>query len=153
MSQPRQICTFSLGDQLFGIDVMNVQEVVRYQEMTEVPLAASEIKGLINLRGRIVTAIDLRTRLDMEPLEEGGEPPQNVIVHRRNDTEVVSLLVDEIGDVLYVDEDAFERTPETLRGKWRELIVGAYKLEKRLLLVLDIEKTLDVHCELSETAG
>ena len=152
MNQPRQICTFSLGDQLFGIDVMNVQEVVRYQEMTEVPLAPPEIKGLINLRGRIVTAIDLRTRLDMEPLVR-EEPPQNVIVHRRNDSEVVSLLVDEIGDVLYVDEDAFERAPETLRGKWRELIAGTYKLEKRLLLVLDVEKTLDVHCELSETTG
>lgn len=151
MSEPRQYCTFTLGDQLFGIDVMSVQEVVRYQQMTEVPLAPGEIKGLINLRGRIVTAIDLRTRLEMPP-RDGEELPQNIIVHGRHDADVVSLLVDEIGDVLYVDEDSFERAPDTLRGKWRELILGAYKLEKRLLLVLDVEQALNVQCELADVA-
>ena len=111
VAQTRQLCTFLLDEMLFGIDVMNVQEVIRYQEMTAVPLASSVVRGLINLRGQIVTAIDLRARLGL-PRARRGRAPMNVVV--RTDDGVVSLLVDEIGDVLEVDERSYERAPETM---------------------------------------
>src|SRR5205085_1160144 len=108
-------------------------------EMTRVPLASKVVQGLINLRGQIVTALDMRRRLDLSERPE-GELPMNVVV--RTDDGPMSLLVDEIGDVLEVDEKAYERPPETLQGVARELICGAYKLKDRLLLVLDTEKAV-----------
>jgi len=132
MANERQLCTFTLGDQYFGLDVLKVQEIIRAQEMTRVPLAHPVVRGLINLRGQIVTAIDLRRRLDM-PDRPSELLPVNIVV--QTDDGAVSLLVDEIGDVLEVSESAFERPPETLRGTARELILGAYKLKDRLLLV------------------
>jgi purine-binding chemotaxis protein CheW len=104
--------------------------------MTRVPLAPKVVRGLINLRGQIVTAIDLRRRLEL-PERPAGRLPMNVVV--RDDEGALSLLVDEIGDVVEVQEDAFERPPEMLDGVARELIHGAYKLKDRLLLVLDTE--------------
>jgi purine-binding chemotaxis protein CheW len=139
VTEERQYCTFLLDGQHYGIDVREVQEVVRYQEMTRVPLAPAVVRGLINLRGQIVTAIDLRRRLDL-PDRPADRPPVNVVV--ATDDGAVSLLVDEIGDVLPVSEQAFERPPETLRGAARDLIRGAYKLDDRLLLVLDTERAV-----------
>lgn len=139
MSANKQYCTFHLDDLFFGVEVHNVQEVIRYQEMTHVPLAASAVQGLINLRGQIVTAIDLRSRLELSP-RPNGQLPMNVVV--RTDDGPISLLVDEIGDVLEMAEEAFERPPETLRGMARELIVGAFKLKGRLLLTLDTDKVV-----------
>jgi len=136
----RQYCTFFLNDHYFGIDVLEVQEVIRYQEMTRVPLAPPVVRGLINLRGQIVTAIDLRRRLEL-PDRPLGELPVNVVV--QTDDGAVSLLVDEIGDVLQVPEEAFERPPETLHGTARELIRGAYKLDDRLLLILDTTRAVN----------
>lgn len=141
MSDDRQFCTFTLDGLLFGVEVMKVQEVIRYLGLTRVPLAPSVVRGLINLRGQIVTAIDLRRRLDM-PERPAEQTPMNVVI--RTEEEAVSLLVDEIGDVREVDEETFERPPETLRGIGRELILGAYKLKDRLLLVLDTEKVVQV---------
>ena len=135
-----QLSTFHVGKYLFGVDVSLVQEVVRLQLMTPVPLASPEIAGLINLRGEVLTAIDLRARLGLPPAETTREPV-NVVV--RVDDEPVSLLVDEIGDVIEVEEAAFERPPDTLAGEARGLIRGAYKLKGRLLLVLDAARTLD----------
>ena len=140
MADERRYCTFLLGGHFFGIDVLAVQEVIRHQEMTRVPLAPAAVRGLINLRGQIVTAIDLRRRLGL-PDRPDGEPPVNVVV--RTDDGAVSLLVDEIGDVLQVPEESFEKPPETLRGTARELIRGAYKLEGRLLLALDLDRLLE----------
>src|SRR5215218_5087166 len=100
-----QVCTFYVEDLFLGIDVQQIQEVIRYQGMTRVPLAAPAISGLINLRGQIVTAIDLRRRLGM-PLRKPEEPPMNVVV--RDGENAVSLLVDRIGDVLEVNDDLFE---------------------------------------------
>jgi purine-binding chemotaxis protein CheW len=140
MTEERQFATFYLDGLLFGVEVSQVQEVIRYQEMTRVPLARPEVQGLINLRGQIVTALDLRRRLDIK--ERSSERlPMNVVV--RAGEEAVSLLVDEIGDVLELEQSAFERPPETLRGEARELIQGAYKLKERLLLVLDTEKVVN----------
>src|SRR4051794_12779286 len=119
---------------------MRVQEIVRPQEMTRVPLAPHVVRGLINLRGQIVTAIDLRRRLDLED-RPADQLPVNVVV--RTDDGAVSLLVDEIGDVLQVADQLFERPPETLKGTARELIRGAYKLQDRLLLILDTEQAVN----------
>lgn len=140
----RQFCTFYLEDLFFGVEVHKVQEVIAYQEMTRVPLASRVVQGLINLRGQIVTAIDLRRRLDMRERDKGCLP-MNVVV--RTDDGAVSLLVDEIGDVLEVEESCFERPPETLRGVARELIRGVYKLRDRLLLVLDTERAVNLTAE------
>ncbi len=139
MVETRQFCTFVLDDLFFGIEVERVQEVFRYQEMTSVPLAPGVVEGLINLRGQIVTAIDMRRRLQFAPRTDDRRP-MNVVV--RTEGGAVSLLVDQIGDVLEVDESVFERPPDTVSGVARELILGAYKLSDRLLLVLDTDKTL-----------
>ena len=140
-SQLRQYCTFTLDGLLFGVEVSSVQEVIRFQEMTEVPLAHGVVRGLINLRGQIVTAIDMRRRLQLPP-RAGGQAPTNMVV--RTDDGAVSLLVDEIGDVLDVDAATYERPPENLEPTAREIIRGVYKLKDRLLLVLDPERTMDI---------
>ena len=137
MAATRQLCTFLIDDMLFGVDVMNVQEVIRYQQMTAVPLASATVRGLINLCGQIVTAIDMRARLGL-PARGNDELPMNVVATTADG--VVSLLVDEIGDVLEVEERTFERAPETLSGIFRDLVPGVYKLEGRLLLLLDAER-------------
>jgi purine-binding chemotaxis protein CheW len=136
-----QLCTFFLDSQMFGIDVQTVQEVIRYQQMTDIPLAPDAVCGLINLRGQIVTAIDLRKRLGL-PNRPEGQLPMNVVV--RSDDGAVSLLVDQIGDVQESDMENFESPPETLRGGARQLIRGAYKMKDRLLLILDTERVIDV---------
>ena len=141
MSQNRQFCTFYVDDLFFGVDVQEVQEVFRFEPMTRVPLAPSVVRGLINLRGQIVTALDLRRRLGLRPRPADARP-LNVVV-RTNDGPV-SLLVDEIGDVVEVSPDRFEAPPETTRGIARQLISGVYKLDERLLLVLDTEKSVAV---------
>jgi len=139
MSDEKQFCTFKLDQYLFGVSVLDVQEVFRYQEMTTVPLAPSAISGLINLRGQIITAIDLRCVINL-PEREEEEMPMNVVVRVAED--VVSLLVDEIGDVMEVDQDLYEPPPENLHGPLRELVKGVYKLDTRLLLILDTEKVV-----------
>ena len=144
MSKPRQFCTFYLDRALFGVEVHKVQEVLRDQEMTPVPLAPEVVRGLINLRGQIVTAIDLRRRLARGPRESGGRS-MNVVL--RTEEGAVSLLVDEIGDVVEVDDSVLERPPENLRGVSRELISRVAKLERELLLLLDTDKVLLVPTE------
>lgn len=141
MATAQQFCTFYAAGLYFGLDVMNVQEIIRYQEMTRVPLAPPVVRGLINLRGQIVTALDLRRRLDL-PDRPQDELPVNVVV--QTDDGAVSLLVDEIGDVLELPETDFERPPDTLTGAARDLILGAYKLSDRLLLILNTAKTVNI---------
>ena len=144
MEHEKQYCTFYVAGHYFGLDVLRVQEVIRYQEMTRVPLAPPVVRGLINLRGQIVTAIDLRQRLGLGD-RPADQLPVNVVV--QTDDGAVSLLVDEIGDVLDVEEKLFEPPPDTLTGTARELIRGAYKLNDRLMLLLDIDKALQVGSE------
>ncbi len=141
MADQHQYCTFYLDGQYFGLEVLHVQEIIRYQEMTRVPLASAVVRGLINLRGQIVTALDLRRRLELSdrPVDQ---LPVNVVVH--TDDGAVSLLVDEIGDVLEVPAETFERPPETLVGPARDLIRGAHKLTDRLLLILDTARTVSL---------
>jgi len=139
VAKKQQFCTFFLKDQFFGVPVEQVQEVILYQEMTRVPLVPDVIRGLINLRGQIVTAVDLRRRFGMEDRPD-SQLPMNVVV--RTEDGAVSFLVDEIGDVLETDEEQFERPPETLQGQARDLVRGVYKLEERLMLVLRTERVL-----------
>jgi purine-binding chemotaxis protein CheW len=140
MAPEGQYCTFFVRGLFLGLEVTCIQEVIRYQPLTIVPLAASMIGGLMNLRGQIVTVIDLRARLGL-PARDAGVRPINVVV--RTAEGPVSLLVDEIGDVIEVEEGSFERPPDTLDPTARELIRGAYKLKGRLLMVLDAARTLD----------
>lgn len=139
MTTSHQYCTFFLDGLFFGVEVQNVQEVIRHQELTRVPLASRVISGLMNLHGQIVTAIDLRELLGL-PDRTGDKPPMNVVV--RVDDGAASLLVDEIGEVEKVDAESFEPVPDTLCGEARTLIRGAYKLTDRLLLVLDTAKAV-----------
>jgi purine-binding chemotaxis protein CheW len=145
MSQTSQFCTFYLDNLLFGVELKGVQEVIRSLDMTQVPLAPSVVSGLINLRGQIVTAVDLRRRLELQPRPAGARP-MNVVV--RSEDGSVSLLVDEIGDVVEVGEDTFEPPPQTLRGAVRSMILGVHKLKGHLMHVLDTEKA----CQMTEVA-
>ncbi len=141
MSEPKQYCTFLLNGLFFGVDVLGVQEVIKFQSMTQVPLASRVVSGLINLRGQIVTAIDLRRRLELDDRAEDS-PPMNVVV--QTDDGPVSLLVDDIGDVLEVSDETFEPPPPTMKGIARDLITGVHKLDEGLLLILDMPKVVQV---------
>jgi len=136
-----RFCTFHLGDLFLGIPVTKVQEVIRYQERTRVPLVSAVIHGLINLRGEIVTTVDLRHRLEIPPRPDDAEPINVVVRHRDG---VVSLLVDEIGDVFEIADEDFEPLPPTVQGVYRDFVRGIYKLESRLLLILDTDRLLDL---------
>jgi purine-binding chemotaxis protein CheW len=141
MANSRQFCTFYLENYFFGIELSDVQEVLRHLELTAVPLAPHAVRGLMNLRGQIVLAVDLRRQLGL--LERpANKPAMNIIV--RTGEDAVSLLVDEIGDVVEAGEDSFEPPPEALRGTVRSAIRGVHKLEKQLMHVLDTERACTV---------
>jgi purine-binding chemotaxis protein CheW len=148
VAEEKQYCTFLVGGLYLGVDVLRVQEVIRYQQMTRIPLAHPVVRGLINLRGQIVTAIDLRRRMDL-PERESLEHTVNVVLETADGA--ISLLVDEIGDVVEVSQQLFERPPETLRGAARDLIRGTYKLPDRLLLILDVDQAVAIPHSARET--
>lgn len=139
MAINQQLCTFHLEGLFLGVPVQEVQEIIRYQQMTPAPLAAAVVRGLINLRGQIVTAVDLRRRFGM-PERDDGRLPTNVVV--RTEDGPVSLLVDEIGDVLEANGANFEPLPSTLPAELHELLRGVYKLDGALLLVLDTARAV-----------
>lgn len=129
---------------LFGVDVLKVQEIIQFQEMTEVPLSDPVVRGLVNLRGQIVTALDLHKRIDVKV--RGGvvtqDEPINIVLCTEGGA--VSLLVDSIGDVLTLSEEIEEQPPATMNPQTRELVLKVCKLESELLLILDAEKTVDL---------
>lgn len=135
-----QYVTFRVERILFGVEVEKVQEIIRSQPMTPVPLAPAIVRGLVNLRGQIITAIDMRSLLRLPP-QETGAAPMNVVI--RVNGEVVSLLVDAIGDVIDVDPGAFESTPETVATHIAQITQGVFKLERQLMLILDISSYID----------
>jgi purine-binding chemotaxis protein CheW len=139
MNAPRRFCTFALDGLLYGLEVERVIEVIRGPEFTRLPLAPPVVRGLVNLRGRIVPVIELRRCLGLEE-RATREQPVHIVVARGD--EAVSLLVDAVGDVLHV-EQALEPPPDTLRGPRRDFLAGAYALAGRLLHVLDLDRTLD----------
>lgn len=138
MPGPR-LCTFTLDDALFGLEVHRVQEVLRPRETTRVPLARASIRGLINLRGQIVMAIDLRLCLGLGPAP-GGQAAMNLVL--RTDDGPVSFLVDRVHDVVDLDDATFEPPPANLAGPRRDLIRGTYTLGPRLLHLLDADAVL-----------
>jgi purine-binding chemotaxis protein CheW len=140
VTERKQFSSFFVDGLFFGIEVAKVQEVMGAVYMTPVPLAPPAVRGLINLRGQIVTSIDLRCCLQLNE-RPADQVPVNLILY--TDDGCTSLLVDDVGEVLEVDETTFEPPPETLQGRPRELIRGAYKLDNRLMHVLDVERTLN----------
>lgn len=137
-----QFSTFSVAGQLYGIDVDSVHSVSKFHPVTEVPLAPPAVAGLLNLRGQVATAIDMRVRLELPPRDADAKP-MNVVV--KTDDGLVSLLVDSVGDVENTTQDQRDQVPDMMSGAARELVVGAYKMaDSRLLLTLDVDRTVDV---------
>lgn len=132
--------TATVNNQLFGMPVLTVQDVLGPQQITRIPLAPPEVAGSLNLRGRIVTAIDLRKRLRLPPKED-DEPGMSIVVDHGG--ELYSLLVDSVGEVMSVAKNAYERNPATLDPHWREFSSGIYRLQGTLLVVLDVSRMLD----------
>lgn len=149
-AQITQLCTFWVDGLLFGVDVGQVQELLRFQQTTVVPRAPRAVRGLINLRGQIVTTVDLRSRLAL-PAQEGAERPMNVVVRSRG--EVVSLLVDDIGDVVDPGSVVLEPAPANLPAMLRGVLLGVLSLPDSILLVLDPDRAVDVSASLDATGG
>lgn len=145
-----QYCTFWVDGLFFGVAVEGVQEVLRYQEMTVVPRAPEAVHGLINLRGQIVTAIDLRCRLGL-PTRPADARPMNVIVRSRG--EVISLLVDDIGDVIDTSGLPREPAPTNLPSRIQDVVTGVMPMPDAILLVLDADRAVDVPTALDTTGG
>ncbi len=132
--------TAVLDGQLFGIPVLSVQDVLGPQHLANIPLAPPEVAGSLNLRGRIVTAIDLRKRLGMEPADR--EKSMSIVVEHHG--ELYSLLIDEVGEVLRVPLQNYERNPATLDARWRDVSQGIFRLEGQLLVILQVQRLLDI---------
>ena len=134
--------TFKVEGQLFGIPVLRVQDILKPERIAPVPLAPKEVKGSINLRGRIVTVIDVRIRLGLEP-RDSTDQSMGVTVEQDND--LYTLLVDEIGDVIGLSRKLYEKNPGTLDPLWREFANAVFRLDKELMVVLDIDRLLDLN--------
>ncbi|MEK0445261.1 MAG: hypothetical protein RLZZ399_582 [Verrucomicrobiota bacterium] len=134
MSATRQICTFLLGENLFGLDVNCVLEVIRTQPVTKVPLAPEAVYGLINLRGQIVTAIDLRRRLDLAVPAEDHPLKMSIIIKTPDGP--LCFPIDDVGDVIEVSQDLLEPAPDTMTSNARKMIDSVCKLSSQLLVIL-----------------
>lgn len=139
METIRKICTFHIDNFFFGIDVEHIQEVIRYQEMAHVPLANAVIGGLINIRGQIVTALNMRERLGFI---SSDKQPMNIIVRWQDS--LVSLLVDNIGDVIDIPIDEFRTAPENVKGNFQLLLKEICQIDEDLLLILDVDELLKI---------
>ncbi len=133
--------TFKVEGQLFGIPVLRIQDILKPKQIAPVPLAPKEVRGSINLRGRIVTVINVRIRLGLEPRDDDAES-MGVTVEQDND--LYTLLVDEIGDVIGLSRNCYEKNPGTLDPLWREFSNGVFRLDEELMVVLDIDRLLDL---------
>lgn len=138
-SSVQQYATFYIDGMFYGVEVLRVQEILRPQRMTRVPRAPGLVQGLINLRGQIVTAIDMRRRLQLTE-RAAGQTSMNLVV--RGEGRAVSLLVDEIGDVIEVNNETLEAPPPNFTDEQRRVITGIHKLDGSLLLVLDVDRIL-----------
>ena len=141
MSTAHQFCTFYLNHLLFGVESLKIQEVVTHREMGPVPLAAPAVSGLMNLRGQVVVVLELRRQLEM-PDRPADVLPVCLVVRAAEGT--VCLLADEVGNVVEVEDDTFEPSPETLSARLRSVILGVHKLEGQLMHVLDTERACEV---------
>lgn len=139
-AQTREYVTVRIAEQLLGLPVLEVQDVLNAQQITAIPLAPPWVAGVLNLRGRIVTAIDLRERLKLPPRDRSLKSMSVVVEHRG---EPYSLLIDQVGEVLSLRGDTFEKNPITLNQVWREVSAGIYRLDNELLAILDVNRLLD----------
>jgi purine-binding chemotaxis protein CheW len=135
-----EFVTFMIAEQLFGIPVLQIQDVLSSYHITPIPLAPPEITGSLNLRGRVVTAIDVRLRLGLPPRAADVE---SMSIVAESEGELYSLMVDSVGEVLALPRSAFERNLPTLDAKFRAFSEGIYRLEGQLLVVLDVNRLLD----------
>lgn len=135
----RDFVTMIIDGQMFGIPVLQVQDVLGPQKITRVPLSPKEVAGSLNLRGRIVTAIDVRTRLALPKREDGVQSMSVVVDHNG---EFYSLIVDQVGEVMSLAASDYEKTPATLDERWREISDGVYRLKDTLLIVIDVRRLL-----------
>lgn len=135
-----ELLTFMLEDQLFGLPILQVCDVLGQQKITKTPLSPPAVAGIMNLRGRIVTAIDVRRTLG-RPKRDDEKTNMGVVVEQQG--ELFSLTIDKVGDVLTVTNDSFEQTPATLDSVWRSVATGVYKLDGQLMVVLDVERLLE----------
>lgn len=133
--------TVVTGGQLFGLKLERVRDVFLPRGLSVVPLAPPEVAGLLNLRGRIVTAIDLRRRLGLPPRADGGTP---VAVGIEERSELCGLIVDRVGDVLRLKPSSYEANPANLDPRWMKVCGGVHRLDEGLLIVLDVDKVLDL---------
>jgi purine-binding chemotaxis protein CheW len=133
--------TMRIDKQLFGIPVKNVRDVLRQQKITAIPLAAKEVAGSLNLRGRIVTVINLRRRLRLAEVQGDGKGMFVVVEHKG---ELFSLMVDSVGEVMTVPSHAIEKSPANLGGAWKEVTTGIYKLSGELLVIIDVQTMLTI---------
>lgn len=136
-----QYITMKIDRQIFGVSVYMVRDVMASPEINSIPLASKEVAGALNLRGRIVTAIDMRVVLGHGPRDPKKKNMSIVIEHK---DELYSLLVDSVGEVLKLKKSSIEPTPENLDNRWREISGGVYKMEDKLIVILDINKLFEV---------
>ncbi len=134
-----QYCGFRIADESFAISVLKVQEVIKAYQLTCIPQAPLHIKGLINLRGQIMTAVSLRNIFGL-PERENSDDHMNIVIQVGDD--IYALEVDEILDVIEVSSDTYERTPENLDESFRQYISGVYKLKEDILMIVDLNKLL-----------
>jgi purine-binding chemotaxis protein CheW len=137
----RVYVTLMVADQLFGVPIHSVQDVLGPQRINSIPLAPPEVAGSLNLRGRIVTAIDLRRRMGL-PDRAGDQPGMSVVVDHNG--ELYSLIMDSAGEVMSLPASEFEANPATLDPLWQDVTAGIYQLDGRLLVILEIERLLDL---------
>ncbi len=135
----QEYVTMRVGEQLFGISVLVIQDVLHHQSVTHVPLSPPIVDGLLNLRGRVVTAVNLRGRLGLPPRGDTKQP-MNVVVEHKG--ELYSLMVDEVGDVLSMPVDSIEKVPANMDENWKNMASGVCKLEGGLLVILDSSSLL-----------
>jgi purine-binding chemotaxis protein CheW len=143
-SRHTEYLTFSTAGQMFGLPIERVQEVFRPARITRVPLAEAKIAGVLNLRGRIVTAIDMRSRLDLHARSEGGA---SMAIGIECGSESFGLLVDSLGEVLNLPDDGCEANPVNLDHRLARVCAGVYRLDGQLLVVLDVDRILDLGVE------
>lgn len=141
MRDPRQLVSMVVAEQQFGVQIDAVRDILGFQQLAKVPLAPVEIAGVLNLRGRVVTAVDLARRLGIERRRAlAADQAMNIVVDHRG--ELYSLLVDRVGDVLTLGEDRFEADTSSLPTPWRPLARGIFRLDEALLIELDVERVL-----------
>lgn len=150
-SVKRQYLTMRIGKQLFGIVVDTVQDVLSPMKITPIPLSPPEVKGALNLRGRIVTAINLRAKLGMDELEAENSEYRSVVIELEGN--LYSIIIDSVAEVLSIGDDQVERLPENISPKWRDVSIGVYPMEKELMIFLDVGKILNVEEVLEEEEG